>query len=64
MYNRERTNVRRTQRWSWLNPLERGAAYVNFSSVVPYVFIWDVYSCFVDVYRQKEIDHPLSLDNL
>lgn len=38
--------------------------YVNFSSIVPYVFIWDVYTCFVDVYRQKEIDHPLSLENL
>ncbi|VXB95046.1 hypothetical protein BACI348_41955 [Bacillus altitudinis] len=44
--------------------MKGGAAYVNFSSVVPYVFIWDVYTCFVDVYRQKEIDHPLSLDNL
>ena len=32
----------------------------TFQALSIMFFIWDVYTCFVDVYRQKEIDHPLS----
>jgi len=38
MYNRERANVRRTQGWSWLNPLERGCCLCQLFKHCPLCF--------------------------